>query len=157
MITAERPASWSALPELAAPGEDRHARLLERLAQTPRCPLTRYLIGCDAWDRDRPASATRHFMIAYHAEPRLASAALLVFAGLVYFSRSDQSLLHAIEQAWGDFRRPEFDVSLRERRLLDALDAPPPSGPPARVEYASFWRLPIARLRGELRAAWTAL
>lgn len=156
MITAERPGSWKLMPELAAPGEDRHARLLDRLTRTPRCPLTRYLLGCEEWDRGRPACATRHFMVAYHAEPRLGSAALLVFAGLVYFSRSDESLLRAIEQAWDEFRQPEFDVSPRERRLLDSLEIPSPGGPPVRADYAAFWRLPIARLRGELRAAWNA-
>jgi hypothetical protein len=156
MITAKRPGSWSALPALAAHGEDRHKSLLDRLAQVPRCPLTRYLLGCDEWDRDRPASATRHFMIAYHAEPRLGSAALLVFAGLTYISRPGGSLLAALDQAWTEFRRPAFDVSRRERRLLDAFHEPVPGGAPVRPEYGRYWRLPIARLRAELRSAWLA-
>lgn len=156
MIRAERHGSWTGWADLAAPGEARRERLLGRLAQAPRCPVSRYLLGCDEWDHGRPANATRHFMIAYHAEPRLGSAALLVFAGLVYFSRPDSPLLEAIQQAWDEFRRPGFDIWPRERRLLDSLEAPPPAGPPARAEYAAFWRLPIARLRGELRAAWTA-
>ena len=64
-------------------GDDWSARLEARLRPHPRCPVARYLLACDCFDRGRAALAVQHMMIAYHAEPDLQSAALLAFAGLM--------------------------------------------------------------------------
>lgn len=155
MTTARGQAIGQLIAAFAAAGAGRYEQLAHRLAHTPRCPLTRYLLGCEEWDRNRPATATRHFMIAYHADPRFGSAALLAFAGLVHASEPGDSLLAAMTKAWDEFRRPVFDQEPAERSLLDMFAEPPPVDGPVRPEFVRFWRLPIARLRSELRLAWS--
>lgn len=127
------------------------ALLQQRLAAEPRCPVTRYLLGCRCFDSALPAIGVRHFMVAYHAEPRLQSAALLVFAGLNWINRPGAGLLPVLAETWEEFRRPDFDRSALERMLLDALAEPDPGleriGPLAR----RLWRLPVRTLRSELR------
>jgi hypothetical protein len=134
-----------------APADQLAALLEERLAATPRCPVTHYLLGCQHFDRGRAARAVRHMMIAHHAEPQLQSAALLAFAGLNWVSRRGNALLPVLLETWEDFRRPDFDRFRRERLLLDAFAEPDPGlehvGPLAR----RLWRLPIRTLRAEIR------
>lgn len=132
-------------------GEARSRRLDQRLIEVPRCPVARYLRGCLCFDRNRVALGVRDFMVAYHAEPRLESAALLVFAGLSLGGRAGP-LLPALLETWEEFRRPEFDRKARERSLLDAFDEPPAGGGQLSLLARRLWRLPIARLRTELRA-----
>lgn len=129
------------------------AWLQERLESEPRCPVTRYLLGCHCFDRGRWAQAVRHMMTAHHAEPAFESAALLVFAGLNLVSRQGSALLPVLLDTWEEFRRPEFDRHRKERRLLDAL-----AGPAERLDGASplarrLWRLPIRALRTQIREA----
>jgi hypothetical protein len=125
----------------------------ERLAEHPHCAITRYLLGCQGFDRGRAATGVRHLMIAHHADPRLQSAALLAFAGLNWVSRRGAPLLPVLIETWEEFRRPEFDRLPLERRLLDALSERDPGlaqvGPLAR----RLWRLPIRTLRAQLRQA----
>lgn len=127
--------------------------LLARLTHTPRCPVTRYLLGCQCFDRGRSATAVRHMMVAHHAEPDLQSAALLVFAGLHWVSRRGEALLPVLLETWERFGRPRFDRLPRERMLLDAF-AEPEAGlqlvsPLARC----LWRVPIRTLRAQIREA----
>ncbi len=113
------------------------------LAEYPRCPVTRYLLGCHCFDRGRAAPGVRHFMIAHHAEPRFQSAALLAFAGLNWVSRRGAALLPMLIETWEEFRRPEFDCLRPERRLLDALAEPDPGLAQVGPLACRLWRLPI--------------
>jgi hypothetical protein len=127
------------------------ALLQQRLAAEPRCPVAHYLLGCQCLDRGRPAQGVRHLMLAYHAEPRLQSAALLVFAGLNWISRRGTPLLPVLVETWEEFRRPDFDRFPYERRLLDALAEPDPGLERVGVLAGRLWRLPVRTLRAELR------
>lgn len=127
--------------------------LEERVREEPRCPVTRYLIGCQCFDRNRPATATQHMMVAHRVEPRLQSAALLAFAGLTWSSRPGAPLLPVLLDTWEDFRRPEFDRFTRERRLLDSFAEPDPGLERVAPLAQRLWRLPIPTLRAQLRDA----
>lgn len=129
------------------------ARLEERLAQDPACPVARYVSGCHALDRGRPATAVRHLMVAHHAEPQLESAALLVFAGLNWVGRRASALLSIVVSTWDEFHRPPFDRRPLERALLDAFAEADPglAGMPPLARR--LWRLPIRTLRAEIRTA----
>lgn len=140
----------------AASGPRLDVELARRLAQQPRCAATRFLLGCREFDARRPAHGARHFMIAYHADPELQSAALLAFTGLYWSCQPRRGLLDVVLDVWHDFRRPEFDVRRRERRLLDAFAEPAPDWPASALAVARFWRLPIAALRDALRRAASA-
>ena len=123
------------------------------LAADPRCPVTRYLLGCQCLDRGRTATAVRHLMIAHHADPHLASAALLVFAGLNAIGRRGVALLPVLLDTWEEFRRPQFDRLPRERRLLDAFAQPDPGLGPVGPLACRLWRLPLRTLHEQLRQA----
>jgi hypothetical protein len=137
--------------ELAALApSSRRLALSRRLASHSRCPVTRYLLGCENFDQGRLATGVRHMMIAQHAESELESAALLVFAGLNLVAGRGSALLPTLLETWEEFRRPEFDRRPKERLLLDAFaeaDEPPAASPLAR----RLLRLPIATLRAQLR------
>lgn len=129
------------------------SRLSEQLVATPGCATTRYLLGCRAFDRGRPASAVRHMMVAHHADADLESAALLVFAGMNAVSRPGVPLLTVLLDTWVEFRRPQFDRYARERRLLTAFAARW-EGPPTVSDLTRrLWRLPIQTLRSQIREA----
>lgn len=136
-----------------APAETLAARLEERLRQQPHCPVSRYLAACQCFDRGRSAEAVRCMMIAHHAEPQFASAALLVFAGLNWISARGGSFLHVLLDTWEEFRRPEFDRTPRERMLLDAFAAGEPLLVQAPPLAQALWRLPIQTLRLQIREA----
>ena len=127
--------------------------LAERLARAPRCPVTRYLLGCQCFDRGRSAAGVRHMMVAHHAEPQLQSAALLVFAGLNWGGRAGTALLPVLLDTWEEFRRPEFDRLPRERVLLDAFAEPDPGLAQMPPLARRLWRLPIRTLRAQIRTA----
>ena len=124
-----------------------------RLQAMPRCPISRYLLGCYCFDRGRPAPAVRHMMIAHHADPALESAALLVFAGLNWVSRRKVALLPVLLDTWEEFRRPEFDRHREERRLLDAFARPREALNGVSPLARRLWRLPIRTLRAQIREA----
>lgn len=123
-------------------------RVARHLRQDPGCPVARYLLGCLCFDRGLPALATRQMMIAHHGLPGLESAALLAFTGLAWSLRPGDALPTVLTDTWAEFGRPEFDRTLAERSLFDALDQPPPPGlaPLAR----RFWRMPLTTLRVQL-------
>jgi hypothetical protein len=127
--------------------------LAQRLAVDPRCPVTRYLLGCHCFDRGYPATAVRHMMVAYHAEPQLQSAALLAFAGLSWVARQGSRLLPVLLETWEEFRRPEFDRTTVERLLLNAFAEPDPGLAHMPPLARRLWRLPIHALRAQIRAA----
>ncbi len=129
------------------------AELDQRLAADPRCPVARYLAGCQCLDRNRPATAVRHMMIAHHAEPAFESAALLVFAGLNWIARRQSDLLTVLLDTWLEFRRPEFDRTRAERTLLDVFDQPCPVREQVSPLARRLWRLPIPMLRTQIKAA----
>ncbi len=146
------------LAELASqyartPAERLPAVLAERLAQAPRCPVARYVLGCQCFDRGRSATGVQHLMIAHHAEPQLESAALLAFAGMNWVGRRGEMLLPVLVETWEEFRRPEFDRRPHERRLLDAFAAPDPGLAAMPPLARRLWRLPIATLRAQIRQA----
>jgi hypothetical protein len=128
-------------------------RLAAALAENPRCPITRYLLACQGFDRGRSALATRHMMIAHHAEPQLESAALLAFAGLNWIARRGTALLLVLLDTWEEFRRPEFDRCRVERRLLDAFAESEPGLAHVSPLARRLWRLPIHTLRAQIRQA----
>jgi hypothetical protein len=130
--------------ELAALGQ-------QRLLEEPRCPVARYILGCQCFDRGRSATGVRHLMIAHHAEPQLQSAALLAFAGLNWVSRRGARLLPVLLETWEEFRRPEFDRHRRERMLLDAFAEPDPGLGNLAPLARRLWRLPIQTLRAQIR------
>jgi len=133
---------------------DKLPALLQRVLVTePRCPITRYLLGCYCFDRGRPATAVRHMMVAHHAEPAFPSAALLAFAGLNWVSRTEAPLLPVLLETWEEFRRPEFDRSRKERSLLDAFADPDPGLEHVAPLARRLWRLPIQTLRAQIREA----
>lgn len=127
--------------------------LHQRLCEEPRCAVTRYLAGCQCFDRGHPALATRHMMVAHRVEPCFQSAALLAFAGLTWTSRPQAPLLPVLLDTWEDFRRPEFDRFPRERRLLDCFAEPAPGRDGVADLARRLWRLPIRTLRAQIREA----
>ncbi len=135
------------------PRDQLAASLAGRLAVEPRCAVTRYLLGCYCFERGQAATAVRHMMVAHHAEPQLQSAALLVFAGLNWVGRRGARLLPVLLETWEEFRRPEFDRSVRERLLLDAFAAPDPGSEHLPPLARRLWRLPIQALRAQIRQA----
>lgn len=135
------------------PPEQMRQRLYTRLLAEPACPVTRYLLGCSEFERGRPATAVEHLMIAHRGEPTLESASLLVFAGLNWIGRRPSALLPVLLDTWEEYHRPEFDRSPRERVLLDALAAPADGLDRMSPLARQLWRLPIATLRSQLRAA----
>ena len=92
-------------------------------------------------------------MVAYHAEPRLESAALLVFAGLSWVGQREAALLPVLLATWDEFRRPQFDRTWPERLLLDAFAAPEPGLGQAPLLARRLWRLPLTTLRDQIREA----
>ncbi len=134
-------------------GDALSERLRAGVRERPRCPVARYLAGCEHFDRGRAAAGVRDMMVAYHAEPDLQSAALLAFAGLNWMARPNEALLGVLLETWEEFRRPQFDRSRKERLLLDAFaetsDVPLGMGPLA----GRLWRLPIRILRAQIREA----
>ncbi|HRS28395.1 MAG TPA: hypothetical protein P5255_09035 [Phycisphaerae bacterium] len=128
-------------------------RLPAEAAARPRCPVTRYLLGCCCLDQGRAALGVRHLMVAYHAEPRLESAALLVFAGLSWVGQREAALLPVLLATWDEFRRPQFDRTWPERLLLDAFAAPEPGLGQAPLLARRLWRLPLTTLRDQIREA----
>lgn len=128
------------------------AQLALRLGRHPRCPVARYVAGCRCFDLGLPAHATRNFMIAHHAEPQFESAALLAFTGLAWISRRDVTLLDALIGTWEEYRRPAFDRSPREQRLLDGFRLDTRAETAGQGELSRFWRLPIRTVHHELRA-----
>lgn len=146
----------SVVRELAAlPADSLGQQLETRLAAGPRCPVCRYLLACQCFDRGRIATGVRHFMIAHHADATLQSAALLVFAGLNLVSRRGAAFLPVLLDTWEEFRRPQFDRFSRERALLDAFAEALPEGPLPPLA-GRLWRLPIRTLRAQIRQAVVA-
>lgn len=150
----DRPRFADLLQRYAQTPGDRLTTLLEeRLLVEPRCAVTRYLLGCQCFDRGRSATAVRHLMIAHHVDVQLQSAALLVFAGLNWVSRRGAQLLPVLLETWEEFRRPDFDRLRRERALLDAFAEPDPGLELMPPLARRLWRLPILTLRSQIRAA----
>lgn len=135
------------------PADRLAARLEAGLAAEPRCPVTRYLLACQCFDRGRSALAVRHMMVAHHAEPHFESAALLVFAGLNWMGQRGAELLPVLLETWEEFRRPEFDRRPRERLLLDAFAERDPGLEGVSPLARGLWRLPIRMLRAQIRVA----
>ena len=123
------------------------------LVADPGCPVARYLLGCQGFDRGRAAWAVRDMMIAHHACPQFESAALLVFAGLNWVTQRRASLLPVLLATWEEFRRPEFDRTPQERRLLDAFAESDPGLTGISPLARRLWRLPIQTLRAQIREA----
>lgn len=150
----DRPRFAELLQRYAHTPSERLTALLEaRVLVEPRCAVTRYLLGCQCFDRGRSATAVRHLMIAHHVDVQLQSAALLVFAGLNWVSRRGAQLLPVLLETWEEFRRPEFDRTRRERLLLDAFAAPDPGLETMPPLARRLWRLPMQVLRAEIREA----
>lgn len=122
----------------------------------PYCPVARYLLACHCLDQGQAALAVRHLMVAHHAEPRLESAALLVFAGLNWVSQRGAALLPVLLATWEEFRRPQFDRTWPERLLLDAFAAPEPDLGQAPLLARRLWRLPVRTLRDQIRQAMSS-
>jgi hypothetical protein len=137
----------------ALPREQLAEALQARLAREPRCPVSRYLLGCHGYDRGQPAIAVQHMMIAHRTEPQFQSAALLVFAGLNWIARRGDRLLPVLLETWEEFRRPEFDRLPRERALLDSFAEPDPGLATMPPLARRLWRLPIQTLRAQIREA----
>lgn len=127
-----------------------------RLGREPRCPVARYVLGCLALDGSDPGAAARQMMIAYHADARLSSAALLAFTGLAWVSRPGLPLLHVLLETWEEYRRPTIDRTRAERALLDAFRVAEPAGLRDDVLARRLWRLPIRALRAQLADAVAA-
>lgn len=128
-------------------------QLTAHVAESPRCPVARYLLGCHCLDRGIPATGVRHLMIAHHAEPDLQSAALLAFAGLNWIPKLNRPLLPVLLETWDEFRRPEFDRRPREQILFDAFAEHDPGLGQVSELARRLWRLPIGVLRTQLREA----
>jgi len=133
------------------PRDVRVAALAKALEQTPRCPVTRYLAGCEAIDANRPALAVQHMMVAHHSAQELQSAALLVFAGLSWVEQTERPLLNTLLDTWEEFRRPAFDQTPGERALLDCFAEPEPAWDGVTSLARRLWRLPIMILRQQIR------
>ena len=147
-------AMWPLLREVAAlPPGGRSRFLQQRVVGQPRCPVTRFLLGCEALDRGRIATAVRHMMVAHHSEPDFESAALLVFAGLKWGPQSTRPLLAVLLETWEEFRRPAFDRTRREKLLLDAFAEPLDVRGPLSSLARRLWRLPVRTLRAQIREA----
>lgn len=140
-----------AKPYATMPCDVRSAALAKALEQTPRCPVTRYLAGCEALDAHRPATAVRHMMVAHHSAPEFQSAALLVFAGLSWVEQAERPLLNALLDTWEEFRRPSFDQTAAEQVMLDCFAEPEPSWEGVSTLARKLWRLPILMLREQIR------
>ncbi len=128
-------------------------RLEARYAVDRHCPITRFLLGCECFDRGRSATGVEHMMMAHRLEPELQSAALLVFAGLNWVSRRGERLLPVLLETWEEFRRPEFDCTRTERAVLDAFAEADPGLDLVSPLARRLWRLPIRTLRAQIREA----
>jgi hypothetical protein len=135
----------------STPPEHWPALMDERLRDSPRCAVTRYLLGCQCFDRGNSATAVRQLMVAHHAEPQLESAALLAFAGLNWVSQRGAALLPVLLETWEEFRRPEFDRLRKERLLLNAFAELDPGLEHVSLLARRLWRLPIRTLRAQIR------
>lgn len=123
------------------------------VARTPECGVAQYLLGCELFDQDFPATAVQHMMAAHHADAALESAALLAFAGLHAISRPNTTLLPSLLETWEEFRRPDFDRTRRERALLDGFTEPLNGLQGLTPLAGRLWRLPVQSLRNQIRAA----
>ncbi len=130
---------------------DRYRVARERLATEPRCPVSGYLAACHEFDSGRPAMAVRRMMVVHHAEPGLESAALLVFAGLNWSGLRERPLLEVLVSTWEEFRRPEFDRTVREQELLDAFAEAGQGLDQVSPLARRLWRLPLETVRVQLR------
>jgi len=138
----------------ASSGPEELSGLLEQsLAADPHCPVTRYLLGCQCFDRGQVATGIRHLMAANHIEPDFQSAALLVFAGLNWVTCRQRPLLPVLLETWEQFRHPPFDERHKERLLLDAFAEPQPDLERGPELARRLWRLPIRVLRAQIRTA----
>jgi hypothetical protein len=137
----------------SCPAEFLWDRLRADVAARPGCPVARFLLGCQCFDRGRSAAAVRHMMVAHHGEPQFESAALLVFAGLKWVSARGARLLPVLLETWEEFRRPDFDRRPAERLLLDAFTEPEEGLRLVSPLARGLWRLPIKTLRGQIREA----
>jgi hypothetical protein len=135
----------------AVTGELRAAAVNTALKDSPRCAVTRFLAGCEAFDAESPAIAVRHMMVAHHSQPQLQAAALLVFAGLSRVQHTDQPLLSTLLETWEEFRRPAFDQTPAEQALLDCFTEPEPMWDNVSSLARRLWRLPIRTLREQIR------
>ena len=124
-----------------------------RVAASPQCALTRYALACQYFDHGRVAQAVRQMMPAHHIEPRLESAALLVFTGLNLVRRRSGPMLDVLLETWNDYGKPPFDRFVAERRILDAFAESTRAIAGAAPLARHFWRLPIRSLRQELAVA----
>jgi hypothetical protein len=125
--------------------------LLARLERYPRCAFTRYILGCQCFDRGRVAQGVRHMMVAHHSSPAIESAALLVFSGLNWVRARGAPLLPVLLDTWEEFRRPAFDRNSLEMRMLDAFDEPLNAQHGLSPLARRLWRLPIRTLRTQIR------
>jgi hypothetical protein len=135
----------------SAPRADWAALSAETLEDQPRCPVSRYVAGCCAFDLGRAAMAVRQMMIAHHAEPALESAALLAFSGLSWIEQLNRPLLSVLVETWEEFRRPQFDRTRKERLLLDMAASRVSEPGHVSALARSLWRLPLESVRAQLR------
>lgn len=140
---------WAVLGRLPRWGTSGFADALARQVDaSPHCPVLRYLLGCQLLDAGRPATAVQHFMVAYHREPQLESASLLVFAGLNWTCARERPLLAVLLDTCREVRHPAFDRTRLERALLDRFAEPPPD---PSSSAARLHRLPVRSVRAQLR------
>lgn len=125
---------------------ERTVRLQARIESHAQCPVARYLLGCEEFDAGRPATAVRHWMIAYHASWQLESAAFLVFAGLKLSSPGAPPLLQTLVSTWQEYRRPRWGRYRLERAVFAAFPPPRLRGPKAR-SHADLPKTLEAQLR----------
>jgi hypothetical protein len=114
----------------------RCAVLASRCAGAPECAALWYLLGCAHLRQGAVGSAAQAFGRAYHADWRLASAALMTFACLK--ASADETgpttLLRHVVTTWDEMGRPPLARRADERRLLDVLGSSSDPGTPAGAE-----------------------
>lgn len=104
------------------PSALRAAALQGQLAADHRVAAAWYLLGSLHAQSGDFATAARMFGMAYHADPDLASAALLTFTCLKSAYEAGSPATERLAETWNEMERPPIGESDLERAVWSALD-----------------------------------
>lgn len=107
----------------ASPAGQRCENLSRLIDSSPDNAFVWYLLACDHLRAGRVALAARAFGLAYHADARLESAALMTFACLKASSQPAEALVPRLIETWHELRRPAIGQRAVEEPLLTCLAA----------------------------------
>ncbi len=110
---------------------DRAAALDRLRDRSENNAIAWFLLGCEHLRAERIQLAARSFGLAYHADCRIESSALLTFACLKASSRTGSDIISMLISTWHEMKRPDIARRALECSLLDCLartTRDPPAG-----------------------------